>query len=304
MLAPALQIVIPAAAVGFGVGAVATWASTPKAPAAGRVPCVNGAWSLPRAPSAALVERLRLPAILTLSQFPRWPLAEHAQIQGFEVLEATFDAVVERGDVLALPQVEGSPIPAQEVVVRTALERVQVLSAFGGAVAGAAIAPACTFAAPLSDEVLDDERVQDVQRALEQLAVVALAQRDGRMIRVDVDPLVTRIEEEGEICVPPDVVLPLRAPTILAPQIGDDPEDRSWPISHDAQVSLYHALLEALADPAQTAPLTTALIALAPECPWGDKIGYGLDMTTLWYAAGRLEKIAAADLASWGGTLP
>jgi hypothetical protein len=304
-VASAVAILAPAAVVGFGVVAATRVAQRVRASRRALAPsrtCIDHAWAPPGPIPAGLVS-LPLPALVTLSQFPQFHLRHDDAALALETLAVVFDATTERQEggltILEFPGVEGSAIPdVTPVVVNSARARVQAYQRFGAAVTASVLAPTCAWPEPMSDALPEEPKEEQVWQSLLQLAVVMLAQRDGVQILVDVDPVVTRIEDELDICMPAGVVLELRNPTTLAPEIGVD-DDESWPISHATQIQVYQALLAALADPTSTAPVSGAVLAVAPKCPWGDKSDYGLEMTTLWYAARRLERIANLD---FGGT--
>jgi hypothetical protein len=300
-VASAMAILAPAAVVGFGVVTatrVAQRVRQSRRPLPPARACIDTAWARPGRIPPGLVS-LPLPAVLTLSQFPQFHLRPEAAALALETLMVVFDAATERQEgglsVIEFPGLEGSALPdVTQVVVGSALARVQAYQRYGAAVAASVLAPACAWPEPMSEQLPEEPKEEQVWLSLMQLSVVVLAQRDGVQIPVDVDPVATHMEDELDICVPQDVVLELRNPTTLAPEIGVD-DDESWPISHAAQISVYEGLLAALADPLETAPVSRAVVAVAPNCPWDDKSGYGLDMTTLWYAARRLERIANLD---------
>lgn len=308
MIPTALKIFGTAAAVGFGTTAAVMVAQRPSArpgelgPSPEDKTCVDGAWAPAQALNKEVAAPLSLPALLTLAQFPSFHLTVDAQADALEALKEYFAEVdeedVEGGTMLAFPGVEGSSIPedGMDVGIRTALERVENYRRFGAAAAASVVAPHCAWPQPFSRDLPDDAHEADIWQSLEQLAVVVLAYRDARQIRVDVDPTGTVLDDRLEACVGDELVLPLRSPTTPAPEISEDENDKSWQLTHDTQVRAYQELLAALSDPQTTAPVSRTVAAVAPRCPWGDKPRYGLRMTTLWYDVRRLERIADAAL--------
>lgn len=296
----ALKIVGLGALVGFGTTAIARAATAPRRRALGAASaprtCVDQVWGplIPLSPSS--VQTLSLPAVLTLQQFPGFHLAGEIQPEALALVREYVDAVEESEEegnlMLDFPGVEDSSIPedGQTVGVDRQLDRVENYMRFAAAAAAATLAPDCAWPEPFSTQAPEDPHAAAVWRSLEYLAVVALAERDERQIRVDVDPEITVLDDLLEACMPEDVVLPLRSPTTLAPDLGGD-DDASWQISHTAQINAFSVLQDQLSDPDATAPSSAAVAALAPRCPWGDKVRYGLAMTTLWYDVRRLERI-------------
>jgi hypothetical protein len=303
-----LKIFGTAAAVGFGTAAVVMIAGRPSGrpaqlgPSPKDTTCIDQIWAPAQTLDKQVAAPLSLPALLTLAQFPSFHLTVDAQADAIDALEQYFVEVDEEdadgGTLLEFPGVDGSSIPedGMAVGIRSALERVENYRRFGAAAAASVVAPHCAWPEPFSRDLPDDAHQLDVWQSLEQLAVVALAHRDTQQIRVDVDPIGTVLDDRLEACVGDELVLPLRAPTTLAPEISDDEDDESWQLTHDAQVHAYQELLAALSDSQTTAPVSRAVAALAPRCPWGDKQRYGLRMTTLWYDVRRLERIADATL--------
>lgn len=303
MIVTALKILGAGAAVGFGTVAVAHVVRAPSrrpalAPAPEEDVCALEAWASLRPLDHQVAAQLPLPALLTLKQFPGFHLTTQAQADALEALEEYFAAVeeteAEGGTMLEFPGVEGSSIPedGMTVGVARALDRVENYRRFGAAAVASVLAPDCAWPEPFSTDLPDDAKGADVWQSLEQLAVVALAARDELLVRVDVDPATTVLDDRLEACLPEDLVLPIRSPTTLAPELGGDPEDVSWQTSHDGQVQAFALLRDHLADPDVTAPAAMTVAALAPRCPWGDKRRYGLRMTTLWHEVRRLERIA------------
>lgn len=311
MIPTAVKIFGTAAAVGFGTAAAVRIAHRPSWPSGaarelGPTPektCVDEAWAPAQPLDKEVAAVLSLPALLTLAQFPSFHLTADAQIDALNALEEYFAEVdeenVEGGTLLAFPGVEGSSIAddGMDVGVRSALERLENYRRFGAAAAASVVAPDCAWPKPFSRDVPFDAHEADIWQSLEQLATVALARRDGRQIRADVDPTGTVLDDRLEACVGDELVVPLRSPTTPAPEISDDQEDQSWQLTHDAQVRAYQELLSALSEPLTTAPVSRAVATIAPRCPWGDKQRYGLRMTTLWYDVRRLERLADARLS-------
>lgn len=309
MIPTALKIFGTAAAVGFGTAAAVRVAQRPsrRHPELGPSPeggtCIDGPWAPAQPLDKEVAATLPLPALLTLAQFPSFHLTVDAQADALDALEQYFAEVdeeeVEGGTLLGFPAVEGSSIPedGMDVGVRTALERLENYRRFGAAAATSVVAPDCVWPEPFSRDLPSGAHEGDIWRSLEQIATVALARRDERQLRVDVDPTGTVLDDRLEACVGDELVLPLRSPTTPAPEISDDQEDESWQLTHDAQVRAYKELLVALSDPLTTAPVSRAVAAVAPRCPWGDKQRYGLRMTTLWYDVRRLERLADARLS-------
>jgi hypothetical protein len=226
--------------------------------------------------------------MMTLQQFSGLHLALNIQPKALALVTQYVDDVAEH-------EVEGSRVlefpGGIEVEAQRQLERVQAYMRFAAAAVAPLLAPECAWPEPGSLERPADPRESAVWISLEQLAVVALSERDTRPIHIDTDPQTTVLDDLLEACVPDDVVLPLRSPTTLAPELGND-EDASWQISHAAQIQAFETLQDQFSDPDTTAPVSTAVATVAPRCPWGDKTRYGLAMTALWYDVRRLARIA------------
>lgn len=287
----ALKIVGLGALLGFGTTTIVRARRARRRAPRSLGDCVEGVWSPSTKFDPPAISELSLPAVMTLRQFPGFYLDPEVQADAIAVVQRYVDSVKESdadgGMLLEFPSPQESTI----VHVDRALDRVESYMRFSAAAAAAAVAPDCAWPDPMSDELPEEPRAAAVWQSLERLAVVALAERDGAQIRVDVDPQTTILDDFLEACVPDDVVLPLRSATTLAPELGDD-HDPSWQISHGAQVNAFSVLQERLADPHTTAPASAAVAAVAPGCPWGDKTRYGLAMTTLWYDVRRLERFA------------
>lgn len=296
----AAAILGTAAVVGFGTTAAVRVLRPRAMKALPPVACTE-AWAPEQAFDRHVASGLSEPAALTLAQFQSFHLAPSAQDAALAFIDDYFGQVEEyedvRGTVLAFPAVPGSSIDegGQEVVVTTALERVENYRRFGAAVAAAALSPSCVWPPPFSREVPEQPRAAQVWQSLEQVATVALARRDEVQIEVDVDPIWTVLDDRLEACIDNELIHELRDPTTLAPEIDGDHDDPSWQLTHAAQIKAYQGLLADLGNPDVTAPISRTVVALAPRCPWGDK-RYGLRMTTMWYDVRRLERLADAAL--------
>jgi hypothetical protein len=309
MIPTSLKIFGTAAVVGFGTTAAVRISQRPSGrptdeigPSPEEATCVDVVWTPAQPLDKGVAAQLPLRALLTLAQFPSFHLTVDAQADALDALEEYFSEVEEEdldgGTVLTFPGVEGSSIPedGMDVGIKTALERVENYRRFGAAAAGSVVAPDCTWPHPFSRDISTDAHEAAVWQSLEQLAVVVLARRDARQIRVDVDPTGTVLDDRLEACVGDELMLPLRAPTTPAPELSGDADDESWQLTHETQVRAYQELLAALSNPLTTAPVSRVVAALAPRCPWGDKQRYGLRMTMLWYDVRRLERLADAAI--------
>lgn len=294
-MAGALEILGTTALLGFGTTAAVRIARRPDGPRAAKTSgpaCLAAIWASQGGLSPDATKDLPIPAILTLGQFPSISLTPAASAKAFRLLRERFANTQETQGEEALL----IAFPAATVTARTERERVAHYRRFGAAHVAEALAPGCAWPDPRSDQIPVDPKEEAVWRSLGDLAVVALSARDGEQIPVDVDPSGTVLDDRLEACVAGDVLLPLRSPTTLAPELRVGDDDRSWHLTHDAQVRAYEALLYALSDLDVTAPVSRVVVGLGPRCPWDQKARYGLRMTTLWYEVRRLEQIAAATL--------
>lgn len=301
-LLTAAAILGAGAAVGFGAAtAVQVVQGRTRSPAAlppvSVATCVDEIWSPAIRIDHDASLALSHPALLTSAQFPGFQLSPEAQAEALDTLAEYFGEVeeeaVEEGVMLDFPGVEGSSIPDDGMVVGVtrSLERVLNYRRFGAAAVASVLAPECPWPEPFSTEIPDDPKAADVWMALEELAVVALADRDEAQIRVDVDPAGTVLDDLLEACVGGELVLPIRSPTTLSPKIGAT-DDESWQMTHAAQEQAFALLSAHLANPDTTAPVSATVAEMAPRCPWGNKSEYGLRMTSLWHDVRRLEQIA------------
>lgn len=313
-LMPALKVLGTAALVGFGATALvrATQrslksgapSSLPAAPDSVHptLSCLTEVWSPLGRMDAGAVEGLSMSAVLSVAQFPGVHLTPASQRDAMDALREYFAEVEEFDEDdyvrISFPGVVGSMIPedGSEVGVQSALERLENYRRFGAAAAVAVLAPECAWPEPFSQDLPEDLQAQQVWRSLEHLAVVALSDRDQAQLRVDIDPIATVLDDRLEACIGEEFMHELRSPTSLSPKLGDNPDDVSWQLTHQAQEQLYEALSAALSNPDTTAPVTMAVMSVAPRCPWGDKQRYGLRMTTMWHEAKRLEDLAYDDL--------
>lgn len=299
----ALKVIGTGAVIGFGAAALAQVALRPARrhdalPSPEKEGCIGEIWAPSQRLDAQVATALPLPALLTLTQFPGFHLSGAAQQDALEALHEYFAAVEEtdadEGTLLDFPGVEGSSIPDDGMVVGVtrALDRIENYRRFGAAAAASMIAPTCEWPEPFSSDVPADPKAAAIWQSLEHLAVVALASRDERQIRVDVEPTGTVLDDRLEACVPAELLRALRSPTTLAPELGGDAEDESWQLSHQGQITAFAQFQEHLADPDVTAPIALTAAAIAPRCPWGDKSTYGLRMTMVWHDLQRLEQLA------------